>query len=158
MNDAMKTLMQMKKAEKLINLSMRKNGPKSYTRGQGMLLRSLLKNDGATQQELVSEMGVRRAVLKDVVLKAERNGLVTFEEAEGDKAYRVKLTEDGRALAEKREAANDESAAAIVALLTEDEQAQLNAITEKLIVGLKEAGIDGKGKGRHAVRKGHRKH
>ena len=156
MNEATKTLMQLKKANKLVKLAMRKDGPKSYTRGQGALLRALVKADdeAVAQQVLVHELGVRRAVLKDVVLKAQRNGFVTMEEAEGDKTYAVKLTEEGRELAEKHEAANDETAETIVGLLTAEEKAQLDAITEKLIVGLKETGVDGKGKGRREHRKG----
>ena len=41
MNDASKTLAQMKKANKLVQLAFRKNGPKSFKRGQGLLLNAL---------------------------------------------------------------------------------------------------------------------
>ena len=37
MNDYAKTLAKMKKAGKLVRLAQRKNGPKSYKRGQGAL-------------------------------------------------------------------------------------------------------------------------
>ena len=157
MNDSAKTLAKMKKADKLVRLAQRKNGPKSYKRGQGALLRILLENDGATQRELVTKMGLRRGVLEDVVRKAARNGYVTIEKGDEKKLYAVKLTDEGRKLAEKREAAQDKTADAIADVLSAEELAQLDAICEKLIVGCKEAGIDGKKKGRKHHRKG-RKH
>ena len=152
MNDYSKTLVKMKKAGKLVRLAQRKNGPKSYKRGQGALLRVLLDNDGATQRDLVPALGMSRGALKDIVRKAERNGYVTIEDA-GKKLYAVKLTDEGRALAEKHEAAQDQTAESILAVLSDDERAQLDAINEKLIVSLKDAGIDGKGKGHKACRK-----
>ena len=48
MNEAAKSLAQMKKANKLVRLAFRKNGPKSFKRGQGALLQALLVDDGAT--------------------------------------------------------------------------------------------------------------
>ena len=157
MNDSAKTLAKMKKADKLVRLAQRKNGPKSYKRGQGALLRVLLENDGATQRELVSKLGMNRAALKDIARKAARNGYVTIEKNGERKLYAVKLTAEGRELAEKREAAQDKTADEIVKALSADEIAQLDAICEKLIVSCKDAGIDGKKKGRKHHRKG-RKH
>ena len=156
MNKHSKTLVKMKKAGKLVRLAQRKNGPKSYKRGQGAVLRVLLEADGANQRDLVCALGVSRGALKDIVRKAKRNGYVTIEDA-GKKLYKVYLTDEGRKLAEKREAAQDKTAEEILAVLTDEEQAQLDAINEKLIVALKEAGIDGKGKGRkvHHKRKRH---
>ena len=156
MNDSAKTLAKMKKAGKLVRLSQRKNGPKSYKRGQGALLRTLLENDGATQRELVAKLGMSRGALKDVVRKASRNGYVTIEKADEKKLYTVKLTDEGRKLAQKHEDAQDQAADAIMAALTADEAAQLDAICEKLIVSCKDAGIDGKKKGRKHHRKGHK--
>ena len=131
MNDYTKTLIKMKKAGKLIRLSQHENGPKSYKRGQGALLRALLDSDGtATQRELTAILGVNRKMLKDIVRKAQRNDYVTIEDAEGKKTYAVKLTDE--------------------------ERAQLDAINEKLIVACKEAGIDGKKKGHKAHKHGRR--
>ena len=157
MNDYTKTLVKMKKAGKLVRLAQRKNGPKSYKRGQGALMRTLLDNDGATQRELCAALGLNRGALKDVVRKAQRNDLVTIEKADGKKTYSVKLTAEGRKLAEKHEAAQDKVAKSILDALSADEIAQLDAINEKLIVSLKEAGIDGKKKGHKAHRKGTKK-
>ena len=148
MTEATQTLAQLKKTSKLTRLAFHKNGPKSFRRGQGALLNALLENDGATQRELVHILGFDRGELKGVVKKAERNGYVTIEDAEGVRTYAVKLTEDGRAVAEKRVAANDKTAEDIVECLSKEEMAQLNAITEKLILSMKDKGINGKKKGR----------
>ena len=148
MTEATQTLAQLKKTSKLTRLAFHKNGPKSFRRGQGALLNALLENDGATQRELVHVLGLVRGELKGVVKKAESNGYVTIEDAEGVRTYAVKLTEDGRAVAEKRVAANDKTAEDIVECLSKEELSQLNAITEKLILSMKDKGINGKKKGR----------
>ena len=156
MNESAKTLAKMKKAGKLVRLAQRKNGPKSYKRGQGALLRALLENDEATQRELVVKLGMNRGALKDIVRKANRNGYVTIGKGDEKKLYTVKLTDEGRKLAEKHEAAQDKTADEIMSALSADEVAQIDAICEKLIVSCKDAGIDGKKKGRKHHRKGHK--
>ena len=159
MNQASQTLAQLKKASKLVRLAFHKNGPKSYKRGQGALLNALVDNDGTTQRELVKILGLNRSELKDIVKKAERNGYITIEEAEGERTYAVKLTDGGKKIAEKRVAANEETAEDILGCLSDEEVAQLNAITEKLIVSIKEKGVNGKKKGRKAHHcHGHRHH
>lgn len=157
MNEAAKSLAQLKKANKLVRLAFHKNGPKSYKRGQGALLRALLENDGATQRELVKTLGMNRSNLKDVVKKAQRNEYITIESVDEPRAYAVKLTDLGRELAEKRVAANDRTADEILSCLTAEEVKQLDAITEKLIVAMKEKGISGKKKGYKVRRKKHRR-
>lgn len=157
MNEAAKSLAQLKKANKLVRLAFHKNGPKSYKRGQGALLRALLENDGATQRELVKTLGMNRSNLKDVVKKAQRNEYVTIESVDEPRTYAVNLTDLGRELAEKRVAANDRTADEILSCLTAEEVKQLDAITEKLIVAMKEKGISGKKKGYKVRRKKHRR-
>ena len=148
MNQASQTLAQLKKASKLVRLAFHKNGPKSYKRGQGALLNALVDNDGTTQRELVKILGLNRSELKDIVKKAERNGYVTIEDCDAKHTYAVKLTDEGRKVAEKRVAANDKTAEDILDCLSADEVAQLNALTEKLILSCKDKGINGKKKGR----------
>lgn len=150
MNEATATLAQLKKASKLTRLAFHKNGPKSYKRGQGALMNALLANDGATQRELVKILGWDRSALKDTVKKAERNGYVTIGDHEDKHTYTVSLTEEGKKIAEKRVAANDKTAEEILECLSAEEVAQLNAITEKLILGIKDKGVNGKKKGRKA--------
>lgn len=148
MNEATKTLSQLNKASRFSRLAFRKNGPKSFKRGQGALLNALIENDGTTQRELVKILGMSRSELKDVVKKAERNGYVTIESVEAKRTYAVKLTEVGREVAEKRAVANDKTADDIISCLSQDEVAQLNALTEKIILSLKDKGVKGKKKAR----------
>lgn len=158
MNEATATLAQMKKASKLARLAFRKMGPKSYKRGQGALLNALLENDGTTQRELVKILGCDRGQLKDIVKKAERNGYVTIGDHADKHTYTVSLTDEGKQIAQKRVAANDRVAEDILSCLSEEEVAQLNAITEKLILGIKDKGVNGKKKGRKAQCGHHRHH
>ena len=100
---------------------------------------------------------MNRSNLKDIVKKAERNGYVTIESIDQPRTYAVKLTDLGRELAEKRVAANDKTAEDIISCLSAEEVAQLDAITEKLILAMKDKGICGKKKGYKVRRKHHRR-
>ena len=155
MNDALKSLRQMNKANKLVRFAFKKFGPKSYKRGQGALLQALLDHDAATQRKLVDELGVSRGVLKDCVKKAVRRGYVVIGDAEAAKTYTVTLTDEGREVAVKRRKAHEKTAEEILSVLTPEEQAQLDALTGKLIVAMKDKGVSCKGKGRKVHRKGH---
>lgn len=160
MNEALTTLNQFKKADKFVRHMLHKNGPKSYKRGQGALLNILIEKETATQRELVEIIGISRRDLKDVVKKAERNGFVTIEDVDAERTYAVRLTDEGREVAQKRAEAQEKAAEEILSCLTDEEISQLNAISEKLIVSAKEKGFKGKKKchnGRPA-RKGHKGH
>jgi DNA-binding MarR family transcriptional regulator len=157
MSGALKTLNKMKKANKLTQLYFRKNGPRSFKRGIGALLIALEAEGSATQRDLVVATGLSRANLKDVVKKAVRKGYVTIEDAEGKKTYTVALTEEGKAVAAKRVAAQEKAADKFAETLTADELAALDAICEKLIIAAKEDGVSGKKKG-HKFHKKCRKH
>ena len=159
MTEATKTLARLKKAGKLTRLTFREKGPKSYRRGQGALLKALAENGGATQKDLVTALGCDRKQLKDVVKKAARNGFVKIVDVEEKKTYSVQLTKEGAEIASKRESVNEKVAEDILSCLTGEEIDQLNAITEKLIVAAKDAGVSGKKKGRkmHKHHKGDHK-
>ena len=69
MNDYSKTLVKMKKAGKLVRLAQRKNGPKSYKRGQGALMRVLLESDApaairATVDRVLTDPAPRAAAAR----------------------------------------------------------------------------------------------
>lgn len=157
MSTAVEILSKLDKATMLSHRHMHKNGPKSFKRGQGALLAALSANDGATQRNLCGLMHVNRKVLKDVVRKAERNGFVTIEESDQAKTYSVKLTEEGKKVAAKHEAAEAKAAEAIVGALSAEEVEQLDVLCDKIIVAAKENGAHGKKRNskRHC-RKGHR--
>ena len=147
MSDAIKTLNKMKKANKLVQLTFREFGPRSYKRGMGSLLSELSREDGATQRDLVVKTGMSRGALKNVVLKAKRKGYVTIEDADAERTYTVKLTEEGAKVAAKRNAKYEKVAEEVLSCLTAEEVAQLDAITEKLVVACKDKGVSAKKKG-----------
>lgn len=145
MSTQTKTLAQLRKAGKLTNRAFRKNGPKSYKKGQGALIKVLHKHNGqATSRELVELLSFDRAELKNVVKKAVRNGYVQMGEAEQPHTYTVTLTELGEEIAEKRCAAHEEVADKLLADFTEEEIEQLNRLTEKVILAAKDQGARGK--------------
>lgn len=126
------TLTHLDAAAKTVKRAYRKNGPKSYRKGQGALLKVLHKSGGtATRDELIDRLGFDRRELKHVVRKAERNGFVTMAGADG-KGYQVAITSDGDTLAEKRCAAQAKAAKDILSCLTADEVAQLDALLVKI--------------------------
>ena len=140
-------LKQLRKAAKLTNRAFRKNGPKSYKKGQGALLKVLHVNDGSmSSRELVEALGYDRGALKDIVRKAQRNGYVEIADADQKRTYMVAITAEGEKLAAKRCEANDKVAAKILEALSDEEVEQLNALTEKLIVSCKGVGAHGKRK------------
>lgn len=144
MSKETKAIKQLKKSAKLINRTFHKEGPKSYKKGQGALLKVLHAAGGEmTSPALVDRLGFDRRYLKDVVRKAVRRGYVVMEDIEGERAYTVRITDEGDAVAEKRCAAQAEVASRILSVLTPEEVDQLNALTEKIIVQCKEMGAYG---------------
>ena len=158
MTQATQAIAQLKKAGNLVNRTFHKNGPKSYKDGQGALLKVLHQTEGqkAERDQLIETLSFDRRELKNVIRKAERNGYVTIEGA--DDTYAVALTEAGIELAEKRCAAQTKVAEEILSCLSEEEIAQLNAITEKIILSCKDSGAHGKRKGgkKHCHKHGRR--
>ncbi|MDE8701672.1 MarR family winged helix-turn-helix transcriptional regulator [Adlercreutzia equolifaciens] len=159
MTKATKTLKQLRKAAKLTNRAFRKEGPKSYKKGQGALLKVLHCSGGEmVSTELVDKLGYDRRYLKDVVRKAVRGGYATLEDVPGERAYLVRITPEGDAVAEKRCAAQSEVADRVLSALTPEEVEQLNALTEKIIVQCKEMGAHGARKHGRRHGQGKRRH
>lgn len=141
------TLSQLSKAASLVNRAYHKNGPKSYKKGQGALIKVMHRFGGQVDRDqLIERLGYDRRTLKDVVRKAERNGYVTVEDKK--KGYAVTLTDEGEKVAERRCAAHSKVADDILSALTPEEIEQLDTLTEKIIVSCKENGAHGKHKGR----------
>ena len=145
MAQATKSLKQLRKAAKLTNRAFHKNGPKSWKKGVGALLKALHKNGAPmSSRELVDFLGFDRKELKNVVRKAEKMGFVEFADHEDEKTYTVTITPAGDEVAEKRAAAQNKAAEAILSGLTAEEIEQLDALTEKIILSCKEQGAHGK--------------
>lgn len=159
MTKATKTLKQLRKAAKLTNRTFRKEGPKSYKKGQGALLKVLHCSGGEmVSTELVDKLGYDRRYLKDVVRKAVRSGYAALEDVPGERAYLVRITPEGDAVAEKRCAAQSDVAERVLSALTPEEVEQLNILTEKIIVQCKEMGAHGARKHGRRHGQGKRRH
>ena len=141
-----KTVAKMKKTVDLTNLAFHKNGPKSFKQGVGALVVALDRAEGSlTNRELVDVLGMGRKGVKTIVKKAMRSELVAIEGVEGEKkTYRVVLTEEGAKVATKRAEADKAVAEQVLAGVTEEELEQLTAICDKIILNIKEMGINGK--------------
>lgn len=149
------TVAKMKKATDLTKLAFRKNGPKSFKAGVGALVIALSKAGGSmTQRELTEVLGMGRKGVKTIVKKAMKSDLVVIENTDEKKVYNVVLTDEGKKVAAKRIAADEAVADAVLATLTDEELAQLDAISDKIILAVKDMGI--KGKKKHAYKHSHR--
>ncbi|MDO5117438.1 MAG: MarR family transcriptional regulator [Eggerthellaceae bacterium] len=139
MADSITTFKQLKKASKLACLTMHKNGPKSFRRGVGSLLRALDAEKAVTRDELIEHFGFSRKHLKNIVKKAEKSGLVAIVEA--DEGYAVTLTAEGADVLAKREEANVAAADKLFAALSDEEQEQLGALLDKIVVAAKDEDV-----------------
>lgn len=166
MTERIQAVKAMRKASKLVRLSFRENGPRSFKRGMGVLLSALNESETAvSRDDLVVALGATRIALKDIVRKAQRAGYVTMNNVEGEKGYSVALTDLGKEIAAKRSAAMDEAAEKALGCLTDEEIAQFIALNEKISLSLREQGISAKKKGflikrkkKHGLKKHSKKH
>ena len=143
--DAVKS---MRKASKLVRLSFRENGPRSFKQGVGALLSVLNESDSPVHRDvIVVALGATRVAAKDIVRKAMRAGYVTMTTCEDKKGYTVELTELGKEIVAKRAAAMDEAANKALACLTDEEVEQFVALNEKIVASMREQGISAKKKG-----------
>ena len=152
-----KTVAKLKKTSDLTNLAFHKFGPKSFKNGVGALVIALHKADGTlTQRELVDVLGMGRKGVKTIVKKAARKELVVIGDHEEKKTYTVSLTDEGKAVAQKRIEADKAVAAKVLDGLSDEEIQEFNAICDKIITNVKGMGVHGK-KSR-AFKHSHKKH
>lgn len=149
------TLTHLEAAARKAKRAYHKNGPKSFRKGQGALLKVLHKEGGsASRDQLIARLGYSRRELKDIVRKAERNGYATLK-SEGKDGYTVKITAEGDKLAEKRCAAQSKVAKDILSNLSADEVKQLDALLVKM-TGASEDG--NKNRRKHSRKKHGKRH
>ena len=92
--------------------------PRAYA-----VLKALSEDDGRSQRELSTELGIHRNVMVTVVDKLEQQGLVKRMPHPGDRrAFAVTLTEKARDLLPKLDAQGRAQEDQITALLTEAER------------------------------------
>ena len=142
MAESTKALSQLKKAANYAKLAMHKDGPHSYKKGQGALVKVLYKfGDGKlTRKKLTKILGWTDDETTTVAKKAQINGYVRIKKA--DDKFIVILTEKGNEIVKKRLAAEDRAADEVFSLMTDQEVDELCALCEKVIDACEEMGVD----------------
>lgn len=122
--------------------------------GQGRILLLLRKSGGLSQHELMELVDVRSGSLSEVLGKLEENGYILRMQNEVDRRrVDIALTDAGMEAAIAEERRIDENRTGLFGSLTEDEQAQLVALLEKLSTDWAAQGRD-----MHRHHCGHGKH
>ncbi len=117
-------------------------------RGQGRVLSILKLKSEISQKELAYLLDIRNQSLGELLKKLEEKGLVERTPSEEDRRIMtVKLTEAGKLAAEETGSEQSDKDG-IFACLSEEENAQLSAILDKLIDALKEQ-VDDKDDRKH---------
>lgn len=142
MAEATKTLMNLKRAANYSKLAFHKDGPKSYTRGQGALLKVIDKfgNGSLSKKQIKKILRWDNKQAVAVAKKACRNGYVTIKA--NKKGFTCTLTAKGSEILQKRFAAENRTANEILAKLSKKEIRQLDKLTNKIIEQCQEMGVD----------------
>lgn len=142
MSQSAKVLKNLKRAANYTKLAFHKDGPKSYTRGQGALLKVIDKfgNGSLSKQQIKEILHWDGKQAGQVAKKACHNGYVTIKAQ--DKGFVCTLTAKGQDVLNKRFAAEDRTANEILAKLSKEEIHQLDNLTTKIIEQCKEMGVD----------------
>jgi DNA-binding MarR family transcriptional regulator len=86
-------------------------------------MKALSEDDGRSQRELSTQLGIHRNVMVTVVDRLEREGLVKrMPHPEDRRAFAVTLTDKARELLPKLDAQGSAQEDEITALLTDDER------------------------------------
>lgn len=144
MTKSTECLATLKRAANYSKLAMHNEGPRSFKRGQGALIKVLYKfggKKGLSDKKLCHTLGWGCHETMAVAKKAADNGYVTIKHKDGGK-HRIKLTKLGTQIIEKRLAAEDRAADAVFAYLTDDEKEQLVALCGKVSQACEDMGID----------------
>lgn len=149
-----------------MNLLHRGHGPHGGRggahRGQGRVLALLAEQDGQSPRDLAALLRVQPPSLSELLDKLSRDGSIERRRHEEDQRMSaVFLTEKGRAMVDEVRQARKDAAEATLAGLSDEEQAALSALLDKLIASLEARdGEDGacrrvgghghgRGRGRH---------
>ena len=127
MSESTKAIASLKKAGNYMKLAMRKNGPRSFKRGQGALIKVIYKAGEGT-------------LSKDVAKKAADNGYLTIDKPKN--GFQMTLTDLGREVIKKRLEAESKAADEILAGLSDEEKAQLTSLCEKICQTAEDMGVD----------------
>lgn len=132
MAESSKTIASLKKAANYTKLAMHAEGPRSFKRGQGALIKVIYKfGNGALDKDAAKkELNWRGCDVRSVAKKAQKNGYLTISDAEN--GFQMTLTDLGTEVIKKRLAAEDKAADAILSGLSSTEKNQLVKICDKI--------------------------
>lgn len=142
MVESTSTIASLKKAANYTKLAMRQEGPRSFKRGQGALIKVIYKFGNGTlgKDEAKKTLNWRGCEVRDVAQKAADNGYLTIENPED--GFVMTLTELGTEVIKKRLQAEDKAADEILSALTDQEKLTLAALCDKISETAEEMGID----------------
>lgn len=107
-------------------------GPRTYA-----VLMALMADDGQSQRELSSRLGIHRNVMVSVIDSLEGQGLVKRTPHPADRrAFAVRLTDEGRDLLPTLDEQGQAQENEITAPLTAGERATLLALLQRMSTGL----------------------
>lgn len=144
MTNSGKVLHQLKVAGNYSKLAFRKDGPHSFKRGQGALIKVAYKfgKDGAIGfRKLCEILDWPCDEVRDCAKKAQENGYVTFCKTKKGK-HAVRLTGKGREVLAKRLEAEDRAADEILRGFSDEELDQLLAMCGRIVDNCKGMGVD----------------
>lgn len=143
MGESTKALASLKHAANYAKLAMHDEGPRSFKRGQGALLKVIRKfgtQDSISKDEAKRILGWRGCEVRDVARVAAGNGYVRIEDGEAESTY--SLTDKGAKIVEKRLGAEDRAADAVMGGLSDEELSQLVSICDKISKNCEDLGVE----------------
>lgn len=144
MTESTEVLAALKRAGNYSKLAMHNEGPRSYKRGQGALIKVVAKfggKKGISDKKLCRTLGWSCHETMAVAKKAADNGYVDIAR-KSDGKHRISLTKTGKQILKKRMAAEDRAADAVCSYLTDQEKEQLVALCAKVSEACEDMGVD----------------
>lgn len=108
-----------------------------FHRGQSRVLSILTQTNDVSQRDMAEALDVRPSSLTEMLLRMEQSGLISRRQDENDqRVMRISLTETGKQAATQSTASTRDVTAALFKSLTDEEQAQLLALIDKVNTSL----------------------
>ncbi|UWP89508.1 MarR family transcriptional regulator [Aliiroseovarius crassostreae] len=106
--------------------------------GQFPILLELWAQDGQSQKELVQKLDLEQATVANTLNRMERDGLLRrMKDPSDGRAQRIWLTDQAKALRDPAYAAANAVNEQALSGLSEDEQAQFLALTQRVVTRLR---------------------
>ena len=142
MTESTNAIQSLKKAANYTKLAMRKEGPRSFKRGQGALIKVIYKfGEGTLDKDTAKKtLGWRGCDVRAVAKKAADNGYLTISDPKD--GFIMALTQMGTEVIQKRLEAEDKAADEIMGNLTDQEKQTLIELCGKIAEKAEEMGVD----------------